>query len=78
MNKQFFEEMRKVSHHDELRSKLLLHGVKRILEEKQEHKGKRRLFGFLDKRRSIREAERHLSPWKHDEAPQTEESNPGT
>ncbi|SFE13473.1 hypothetical protein SAMN05216378_2444 [Paenibacillus catalpae] len=46
MDKQFFAEMRKISHEDELRSKLLLHGVKRILEEKQE-KRKKGLLGFL-------------------------------
>ncbi|GLX65981.1 hypothetical protein [Paenibacillus glycanilyticus] len=46
MDKQFFAEMRKISHEDELRSKLLLHGVKRILEEKQE-KRNRGLLGFL-------------------------------
>ncbi|GMK44891.1 MULTISPECIES: hypothetical protein [Paenibacillus] len=46
MNKEFFAEMRKISHEDEMRSKLLLHGVKRILEEKQE-KRKRGLLGLL-------------------------------
>ncbi|CAM3577722.1 hypothetical protein PALU110988_29615 [Paenibacillus lupini] len=54
MDKQFFAEMRKISHEDELRSKLLLHGVKRILEEKQE-KRKRGLFGFIR-----RKEEKHL------------------
>ncbi|NIK70268.1 hypothetical protein FHT67_003723 [Paenibacillus sp. BK720] len=49
MNKEFFAEMRKISHEDELRSKLLLHGVKRILEEKQE-KRKSGLLGFLRRR----------------------------
>ncbi|MGO4107660.1 hypothetical protein [Paenibacillus sp. YAF4_2] len=50
MDKQFFAEMRKISHEDELRSKLLLHGVKRILEERQE-----KLLGFIRKKE-----EKHL------------------
>ncbi|MUT67609.1 hypothetical protein [Paenibacillus sp. NEAU-GSW1] len=67
MDKQFFEEMRKVSHSDELRSRLLLHGMKRILEEKQEQKGKRRLLSFWNRNKAQREAEKHVSPWKQEE-----------
>ncbi|WP_165279960.1 hypothetical protein [Paenibacillus protaetiae] len=44
MDKDFFNEMRKISHNDDMRSRLLIHGIKRILEEKQEEPKLRRLF----------------------------------
>ncbi|MFD1956561.1 hypothetical protein ACFSL6_20845 [Paenibacillus thailandensis] len=36
MDNNFFSEMRKISHNNDMRSKLLMHGIKRILEEKKE------------------------------------------
>lgn len=44
MNKEFFSEMRKIGHNDDMRSRLLMHGIKRILEEKQEEPKLRKLF----------------------------------
>ncbi|MFX3632129.1 MAG: hypothetical protein ACE3L7_08605 [Candidatus Pristimantibacillus sp.] len=66
MDKDFFEEMRKISHKDDLRSKLLLFGVRQMLEEKQEQKGKRRLFGLMKNKAAIQRAEKYVSPWSND------------
>ncbi|MCD1257851.1 hypothetical protein B5M42_003225 [Paenibacillus athensensis] len=36
MQKSFFDELHKMSHEDEMRSKVLMHGLKRMLDEKKE------------------------------------------
>ncbi|GGG63679.1 hypothetical protein [Paenibacillus radicis (ex Gao et al. 2016)] len=63
MDKQFFDEMRKISHEDELRSKLLMHGMKRLLEEKQEKKVYRGPLAFWARRKALRQAETYVAPW---------------
>ncbi|WP_169456475.1 hypothetical protein [Paenibacillus pinihumi] len=44
MNESFFHELHKMSREDELRAKLLIRGVKRILDEKKEEKGLKKLL----------------------------------
>lgn len=51
MNQLFFDELHKMSREDELRAKLLIRGVKRILDEKKEEKGFRKLLRRRRKQR---------------------------
>ncbi|MEK8129437.1 hypothetical protein WMW72_16135 [Paenibacillus filicis] len=38
MSEQFYQELRQLSYEDEIRSRLLIDGVKQILEQKQQKK----------------------------------------
>ncbi|MNI07523.1 hypothetical protein D3C73_605330 [compost metagenome] len=40
----FVQELHKMSYEDEMRPKVLIHGIKRVLNEKKEKKGWQRLF----------------------------------
>ncbi|MBJ6361467.1 hypothetical protein ACFOQM_09240 [Paenibacillus sp. GCM10012307] len=44
MNEGFFHELHKLGREDELRAKLLIRGVKRILDEKKEETGLKKLL----------------------------------
>ncbi|MCR8631952.1 MULTISPECIES: hypothetical protein [Paenibacillus] len=44
MNQIFFKELRKISYEDDMRYKLLLRGVKQILEKKREEGLLKRMF----------------------------------
>jgi hypothetical protein len=44
MDYMFFNEMQKMNREDEMRSKLLIRGVKRILEEKKQESSIKRFF----------------------------------
>ncbi|EHB65996.1 hypothetical protein [Paenibacillus lactis] len=61
MNKKYFEEMRKFSHDDEMRYKLLIQGVKRVLEERKQ--GRRKLTHILDSRK--RKKNLQAGKWCH-------------
>lgn len=45
MNKNYFEEMHKLSHDDEMRYKLLIQGVKRLSEDRK--RGRNKLIQVL-------------------------------
>lgn len=61
MNKNYFEEMRKFSHDDEMRYKLLIQGVKRVLQERKQ--GRRKLTQILDSRK--RNKNLQAGKWYH-------------
>ncbi|GKS11777.1 hypothetical protein YDYSY3_27770 [Paenibacillus chitinolyticus] len=57
MNKNFFEEMHKLSHDDEMRYKLLIQGVKRLLEDRKRGRNKlMRVLKFPQRKKDMQAA----------------------
>ncbi|WP_179292112.1 hypothetical protein [Paenibacillus campinasensis] len=54
MTKEYFEEMRKFSHNDDMRYKLLMRGVRQLYEERQKEKNPLGILRRRKRNRSVR------------------------
>lgn len=56
MNKNYFEEMRKFSHEDEMRYRLLNRGVRRILEDRKQGNKLRQVLESRKRKKGLQAA----------------------